>query len=231
MVPGCAQCAMSSTNTAWDSDCNCGNPNYPNMPIEWKEPAVKDGNQPLCISEPAAREWYLKSFQTLLQVAPSVDMIMVGAFDNRADICDSRCPRCASRSIADRFSELYKDIVARGVEVRRDFELVLYDWSWPDSFFNAVPGRLPAPSRIVTRLHEGAVYTPNAAHPEWSGRVSDQSLACNRWDLCLQRPKRLLMGTVPCYVQCCHFQGCSRAGNCPMFLLSVELQEVCGILD
>src|SRR5438105_2790797 len=35
------------------------------LPSDWKGPASRrDGNQPLCISQPAAREWFLNNFRT-----------------------------------------------------------------------------------------------------------------------------------------------------------------------
>ena len=81
------------------------------FPSDWKGPAVaRSGDQPLCVSHPAAREWFLNSFRTILAAAPAMNTIVLGAIDNRAKLCDSRCPRCGSKELNLRFSELYKDI-------------------------------------------------------------------------------------------------------------------------
>ena len=151
------------------------------LPADWKGPASKrDGDQPLCISQPAAREWFLNNFRTLLAAAPALNAIAVGAIDNRANLCDSSCPRCGPRALNERFAELYRDISHTCRQVRDDFQLIPYDWEWPDNYFDATMKRLPSGTSILTRLEKGALYTPDPTHPEWSGHVEDQSLACDQ---------------------------------------------------
>jgi hypothetical protein len=150
------------------------------FPDDWKGPALRDGNQPLCVSQPAAREWFLNSFRTVLAAAPAMNAITPGAIDNRANLCDSRCPRCGPKELSIRFSELYKDIDRTCGEVRSDFNFIPYDWEWPDNYFDETLQRLPRGTSVLTRLEKGAVYTPDPAHPEWSGHVEDQCTACEQ---------------------------------------------------
>ena len=151
------------------------------LPAEWKGPAItREGDQPLCVSQPAAREWFLNSFRTLLRCAPAMDAITLGTVDNRAKLCDSRCSRCSAKELNVRFSELYRDIARTCIEVRPDFVFIPYDWEWPDNYFDITLKALPRETLILTRLEKDAVYTPDPAHPEWSGHVEDQSLGCDQ---------------------------------------------------
>ena len=151
------------------------------LPAEWKGPAVtREGDQPLCVSQPAAREWFLNSFRTLLRCAPAMDAIAFGTIDNRAKLCDSRCSRCSAKELNVRFSELYRDIARTCIEIRPDFVFIPYDWEWPDNYFDITLKALPRKTLILTRLEKGAVYTPDPAHPEWSGHVEDQSVGCDQ---------------------------------------------------
>lgn len=151
------------------------------LPAEWKGPVVtREGDQPLCVSQPAAREWFLNSFQTLLRCAPAMNALTLGTIDNRAKLCDSRCPRCSAKELNVRFSELYRDIARACIEVRPNFAFIPYDWEWPDNYFDITMKALPRETPILTRLEKDAVYTPDPAHPEWSGHVEDQSVACDQ---------------------------------------------------
>ena len=156
-------------------------PNYAQQifPADWKGPAFHNGSEPLCVLQPDARAWLLNGFKTLLQASPAMNAIAIGAIDNGANLCDSRCPRCGPYPIEERFSNLYRDIESACKQVRPDFQLIPYDWFWPDNYFDATFSKLPRGTSILTRLEKGAVYRPDPSHPEWSGRVSDQSIGCD----------------------------------------------------
>lgn len=151
------------------------------MPAEWFGPPItKAGYKPLCVSQPGARAWLLKAFQILLSAAPAMDAIALGTGDNGAELCDERCPRCGSVPIQQRYSDLCRDIAKACREVRSDFQLIPYDWEWPDDYFEPTLAKLPPHSFIVTRLERFAAVTPDPEQPNWSGHVYDQSLGCDQ---------------------------------------------------
>jgi len=151
------------------------------FPADWKGPALHDGSEPLCVLQPDARAWLLNGFRTLLQASPALNAIALGTIDNGANLCDSHCPRCGRYPIEERFSNLYRDIESTCKQVRPDFQLIPYDWFWPDGYFDATFSKLPRGTSILTRLEKDSTYTPDPSHPEWSGRVFDQSVGCDEW--------------------------------------------------
>lgn len=159
------------------------------LPPEWKGPALHDGSEPLCVLQPDARAWLLQGFRDLLDAVPNMNAIAMGAFDNGANLCDSKCPRCGSHPLAERFSDLYRDIESACKHVRPNFQLIPYDWFWPDDFFAPVLTKLPHGTPILTRMEKGASYTPDPSHPEWAGHVFDESVGCDEPGPGLQKAK------------------------------------------
>lgn len=154
------------------------------MPADWIGPAPhnKSGDYtPLCVSQPAARAWLLRGFQKVLECAPEMNTFALGTNDNDSELCNERCPRCGgSVSIQERFSSLYRDIDSACRQVRSDFELIPYDWEWPDSYFDVTLSKLPKATLLLTRLERFALVTPDPAQPQWHGHVYDQSLGCDQ---------------------------------------------------
>jgi len=151
------------------------------LPVDWRGPAAESG-ETLCVSQPDARAWFLKAIEMLLQAAPQMDAIAWGIYDGdiyTGELCDSTCPRCSGKPMAVRLGELYRDIQKTCQRVRPGFQSIMYDWFWEDDFFQAVFSRVEKGTPILTRLERGASYTPDPAHPEWSGHVFDQSLGCD----------------------------------------------------
>jgi hypothetical protein len=143
------------------------------LPTDWKGP-----NAELCVSHPQARTWLLGAFRSLLEAAPALDCLILGTLDNQAKLCGEGCPRCASKSLALRIGELYRDIEAACLEVRSNFQLIPYNWWWPDAYYHEVYSRQRKRTPILTRMERGAVYTPDPEHPEWSGHIFDESVGC-----------------------------------------------------
>jgi hypothetical protein len=144
------------------------------LPSEWEGPEGE-----FCVSHVDARRWLLHGFQTVLKAAPALEAVALGMTDNRARLCSDKCPRCASKPLAQRWGELFGDIDAACAEVRSSFRLVAYNWWWPDAFYDAIFSRTKRGAPIITRVQRGADYTPDPEHPEWAGNIFDQSLACD----------------------------------------------------
>ena len=161
------------------------------LPADWKGPAMGDGNEPLCVSQPAAREWLLENLKTVLTAAPEMDALAMGQGDNRAVLCDKSCPRCSQRALHERFGELYRDMAHTCRSVRDDFQFIPYDWWWPDEFYEATLKVLPKGTSVLTRLDKDAFYTPDPNHPEWSGHVFDMSLGCSQLGPVFTRAKNV----------------------------------------
>jgi hypothetical protein len=144
------------------------------LPADWRGPHAE-----LCVSHPQARAWLLEAFRSVLEAAPAMDCLILGTLDNGAKLCGETCPRCASKSLALRMGELYRDIEAACLQVRSSFRLIPYNWWWPDAYYHEVYSRLQKGTPILTRMERGAVYTPDPEHPEWSGHIFDESVACD----------------------------------------------------
>ena len=145
------------------------------LPFEWKGPEGE-----FCVSQADARAWFLRGFQTVLKAAPALEMVALGTLDNLAQLCSDKCSRCASKPLAQRMGEMFRDIDAACVEVRGSFRLIPYNWWWPDSYYHEIYSRARKGTPILTRMESGADYTPDPEHPEWSGNVFDQSVACDK---------------------------------------------------
>jgi hypothetical protein len=170
------------------------------VPEDWKGPALKEaevtggrlGYQPLCVSHPAARAWFLEGFRKVLASAPDLDAVLWGINDNEAYLCDDRCPRCHGRPFADRLGELFADSIAVARQVQPRFQLVVYDWNWyEESYYDAIFSKLPRGTPVVTKMEKGAPYVPDPEHPEWTGHVLDQSLGCDQVGTTFLHAKKL----------------------------------------
>jgi hypothetical protein len=149
------------------------------LPGAWQCPARDaTSGKALCVSQPEARDWLLRGFDKILKAAPGLDTLVLGCEDNDAILCDERCPRCGSRPKAERWGELYRDIQTTCRRVRPGFQIVLFEWWWPNDYFEAIFSRVAEGTPILTQMERGAPYTPDPTHPEWCGHVFDQSLAC-----------------------------------------------------
>lgn len=149
------------------------------LPSAWKGPALESGYEPLCVSQPEARAWFLKGFEALLEAAPEMDALVMGVNDNDANLCGSSCPRCGTRPMSVRLGELYRDIQTTCQRLRPGFQVIMYDWFWAEDYFQAVFSRVAKGTPILTRMERGASYAPDPTHPEWSGHVFDESLGCD----------------------------------------------------
>lgn len=150
------------------------------LPSSWKGPATESG-ETLCVSQPDAREWFLKGIETVLAAAPAMNALVLGINDGDmyvGELCNAKCPRCGSRPLAERLGEFYRDIQIRCAQVRPGFQVILYDWFWEEDYFPAIFSRVAHGTPILTRLERGAAYTPDPDRPDWSGHVYDQSLGC-----------------------------------------------------
>ena len=149
------------------------------LPQDWQGPELSGGwVKPLCVSNPEAREWLLKGFQTILQSAPLLDTLILGINDNGAHLCGRECPRCRDESPIERLGKLYADIESACLQNRPDFKVFPYAWGWDEAYYQGIISKVKKGSTIVTRMERGAHYTPDPTHPEWSGTVYDVGLAC-----------------------------------------------------
>jgi hypothetical protein len=144
------------------------------LPSEWQGPEGE-----FCVSQVDARMWLLRGFQAVLKAAPALEAVALGTLDNRARLCSDKCPRCASKPLAQRMGDMYRDIDVACAEVRSSFHLIPYNWWWPDAYYDAIYSRARKGTPILTRVQRGADYTPDPEHPEWTGNIYDQSLACD----------------------------------------------------
>jgi hypothetical protein len=150
------------------------------LPSEWKGPQRAGGwVEPLCVGHPEARRWVMDQFRALAGAMEHLDALVLGINDNNAVLCGEECPRCGGQPVPDRLGDLYADIEKACRDVRPDLRVVAYDWMWSPAYYEAVFSRLSRGSAVLTRMERGVDHTPDPEHPEWHGRVYDESVGCD----------------------------------------------------